>query len=1075
MTLNAGLTREFNLLLASSNHLYSNFDLSNVLPTITSLRINSNSLLGSENDGPVFLSPFPNLTHLEIEKIEAGRVMHLSKLRSVLNHLMLISCVQSLDEVLIECGGDECVDGFLWSELHTLVVTGSAGPLELGSALQMIPWLKNLYLSRNSLTDNSLTSLTTLLTLNRLALNFNHLCRIPSLAPSARSSLKVLHLRHNQLESLKGLEHLSALEELDVAYNCISTSAEVQSLSSLPQLVTLCLEFNPLSYSKGYRITVLQKVSSAVNKKKFKLDDQPLSSLEKDVIGTLAVLSSLQLEYYDSYAASDNQVVTDEISDSQTRLTMSAKRRKAGRMREAEILETEVQTNLSSDLPVATNTQEEEQQPAVVVQSQSLHEGEHLTTKQRLEELRRTFGQENWLHSQAGNQVRQLLGWEEENQESNRPLLTEEGLANVPLKVDDAQSIVESNDSIVNVSEKCEEEEVEHAIEVESIEVLKLDNLLYDDETELYVYLVQRHVEDVEWKRLLTLSPNYLCEKDALSGQTLASWKMSSLKSLDVLQRQDAVRFQLFFLPASQSYRQRVYTMEENDFTEFEGMVQTVLSSRPENEKLDVEDVQLRCIKCDHIFAKITAAVKLRSVSSVAFNQVKGQLEEYLVCPSCGSELIFPFEKLDDAAADVGIAVMRTESARNGRHEPFSTTTTDNLDDDMETTGGDSSTNSAVDSEEGSVEVIHDKMRDATVSNCQDALLKSSSMSSKHSTSSHSSKKTKSISTFDSTHKAAAPTFEYSYADFSQVDHRLRLFCEMSLLSHQNEEFLGLIKADLVAANLEAEQQPVLLVVTSQKLYFMRITVNQSEQPEKWLVQEASFPLQHLVCIMTIIGHQGLVLHLGKDQSTTQLYLLLLRDNRRTRNSLHFLLGALEKCGLSTLQSDLMGSQWLALERLVCGKSEEVVGEEAIEATEFQQLSVSGNKVFVLCVECQMEWKEPQPQSTDYPNVSLMVTYDRIALISGDPRWLLSRQVHFRTWGVALLSVQLIVNLVSLESFVNHPEKLRLYFVDEASNLQEQWTVSMATRDAVDQLIEAVRHPWEAMFSVELEINELDE
>ena len=55
-----------------------------------------------------------------------------------------------------------------------------------------------------------------------------------------------------------------------------------------------------------------------------------------------------------------------------------------------------------------------------------------------------------------------------------------------------------------------------------------------------------------------------------------------------------------------------------------------------------------------------------------------GQLEEYLVCPSCGSELIFPFEKLDDAAADVGIAVMRTESARNGRHEPFSTTTTGN-------------------------------------------------------------------------------------------------------------------------------------------------------------------------------------------------------------------------------------------------------------------------------------------------------------------------------------------------------------------------------------------------------------
>lgn len=58
---------------------------------------------------------------------------------------------------------------------------------------------------------------------------------------------------------------------------------------------------------------------------------------------------------------------------------------------------------------------------------------------------------------------------------------------------------------------------------------------------------------------------------------------------------------------------------------------------------------------------------------------------------------------------------------------------------------------------------------------------------------------------------------------------------------------------------------------------------------------------------------------------------------------------------------------------------------------------------------------------------------------------------------------------------MSQPEKLRCYFLDEASNLEEKWTVSLATREAVDQLIEAVRSPWEAMFSVELEINELDE
>ena len=49
--------------------------------------------------------------------------------------------------------------------------------------------------------------------------------------------------------------------------------------------------------------------------------------------------------------------------------------------------------------------QHQQQQSVVVNTSETAKEEEHLTTKQRLEELRRTFGQENWLHSQAGNQV----------------------------------------------------------------------------------------------------------------------------------------------------------------------------------------------------------------------------------------------------------------------------------------------------------------------------------------------------------------------------------------------------------------------------------------------------------------------------------------------------------------------------------------------------------------------------------------------------------------------------------------------------------------------------------------------
>ena len=78
-------------------------------------------------------------------------------------------------------------------------------------------------------------------------------------------------------------------------------------------------------------------------------------------------------------------------------------------------------------------------------------------------------------------------------------------------------------------------------------------------------------------------------------------------------------------------------------------------------------------------------------------------MEEYLVCPCCASELIFPVERLDDTTdVDPGISVVRTEGAGGSGG---------GADVDLDTTGGgDSSTNSGLDSEEGSVEVIHDKI-----------------------------------------------------------------------------------------------------------------------------------------------------------------------------------------------------------------------------------------------------------------------------------------------------------------------------------------------------------------------------
>ena len=226
--------------------------------------------------------------------------------------------------------------------------------------------------------------------------------------------------------------------------------------------------------------------------------------------------------------------------------SMSAKRRKAIRMREAEITD--------AGVPPAVLAYGDTAAPQNAVVSSNGGE-QHLTTKQQLEELRRTFGQENWLHSQAGDQVRQLLGWGEE---TTQPLISEEGF--LTLTVDSQGS---TDTEVVNVDDKDRAESIEVLESRSSVAGDPAD----DDEASDHVFVVEREVDDGQWQRMLTISPWILCEKDVLSGLTLSSWKMTQLKSVQVLERQpEHVRLQFNFVPASQSNRLRIYIMEENDF-----------------------------------------------------------------------------------------------------------------------------------------------------------------------------------------------------------------------------------------------------------------------------------------------------------------------------------------------------------------------------------------------------------------------------------------------------------------------------------------------------------------------------
>ncbi|KAH9858972.1 hypothetical protein C2E23DRAFT_800788 [Lenzites betulinus] len=170
-----------------------------------------------------------------------------------------------------------------------------------------LPSLKWAFLRHLSLADNSLTFLpssflTHLTSLTHLDLSSNLLVSVPSglsalynlvylnLSDNMIDSvlgiytmlggILTLNLAHNRLESICGLERLLNLERVDLRHNVIEESAEVGRLATLPNIMEVWVEGNPLSeIEEGYRIRCFDFFWK--EKKSILLDGSPPGFYEK--------------------------------------------------------------------------------------------------------------------------------------------------------------------------------------------------------------------------------------------------------------------------------------------------------------------------------------------------------------------------------------------------------------------------------------------------------------------------------------------------------------------------------------------------------------------------------------------------------------------------------------------------------------------------------------------------------------------------------------------------------------------------------------------------------------------------
>ncbi|KAG8550169.1 hypothetical protein GDO81_027957 [Engystomops pustulosus] len=181
----------------------------------------------------VNIFPFKSIRSLELRCLPPHCLRGLRFVYSQLEVLICSRCITSLEEVISLCGGD-LSSALPWLELHTLDVSYNTIH-SLDQSLELLNSLRILDLSHNLIKDCG-PYLKVLSELQYLNLGCNLLTSIPELSVQSSARLHTLILRHNQLSSTSGLEHLYSLQHLDLSYNLLLEHSQLTGLSKLKNL-----------------------------------------------------------------------------------------------------------------------------------------------------------------------------------------------------------------------------------------------------------------------------------------------------------------------------------------------------------------------------------------------------------------------------------------------------------------------------------------------------------------------------------------------------------------------------------------------------------------------------------------------------------------------------------------------------------------------------------------------------------------------------------------------------------------------------------------------------------------------
>uniref|UniRef100_A0A6B2EBJ3 Putative leucine-rich repeat protein n=1 Tax=Phlebotomus kandelakii TaxID=1109342 RepID=A0A6B2EBJ3_9DIPT len=273
--------------------------------------------------------------------------------------------------------------------------------------------------------------------------------------------------------------------------------------------------------------------------------------------------------------------------------------------------------------------------------------------------------------------------------------------------------------------------------------------------------------------------------------------------------------------------------------------------------------------------------------------------------------------------------------------------------------------------------------------------------------------------------------FKFTFDDFGNVDHRIQVYLYQHIFMENSEKLLWVVRCRFCDEKISAEWFDGIVVMSTVRFYTFLITGEENDDPSKWLRRLALVPVEEMKSIKCLPWSVGVTFSTRHMASVH----ILLRDSRRTQSFFKFLqtstncrpvgCSVVAECKDNLLQT-------------------------------YQNEPIRAFAVFDACERRVDETKA----TVNFGG--LIVTEKTFHMTGGGHKWMTEKGDS----AVGVIHTQLLQDMVELEP--KSDTEFILNFLDERENKCEQWLLRFATLAIVQDVLTAIREPWETLFEVHL-------